>query len=65
MRPDTHGPFLRGAAKQKVFERNPHTVVELKELISQVFMDINANQDLCSKMCHSVGDKLKESRFFL
>jgi hypothetical protein len=36
-----------------VYERNPHTVDELKEYISEAFIEIDADQDLCRAMCHN------------
>lgn len=46
---------MGGTVKEKVFEKKPYTVDELKEFISQVFMDINANRSLYVSVHHNVG----------
>ena len=40
--------------------RNPHTVAELKEYISEAFIEIDADQDLCRAMCHNVLERFEE-----
>lgn len=39
--------YFWGVVKDNIFERKLNTVDELKGFISQAFMDIDANQDLC------------------
>ena len=43
-----------------VYERNPHTVDELKEYISEAFIEIDADRDLCRAVCHSVLGRFEE-----
>ena len=43
-----------------VYERNPHTVDELKEYISEAFIEIDAYRDLCRAVCHSVLGRFEE-----
>ena len=43
-----------------VYERNPHTVDELKEYISEAFIEIDADRDLCRAVCHSVLERFEE-----
>lgn len=49
-----------GHSKEEVFVRNPYTADELKELISQAFVNIDANKELYAKMCYNVRDRLQE-----
>ena len=39
--------FFGGVVKNKAYERNPHTVNELKDCISDAFTEIGGNQNLC------------------
>ena len=49
-----------GVVKNMVYERNPHTVDELKEYISEAFIEIDAYRDLCRAVCHSVLGRFEE-----
>ena len=40
--------------------RNPHTVAELKEYISEAFIEIDADRELCRAVCHSVLERFEE-----
>ena len=40
----------------KVHERNPHTVHQLKDYISHIFTEIDRDQKLCCTVCLSVLD---------
>ena len=46
--------------KNKVYERNPHTVNELKDYISDAFAEIDGNQNLCRTVCQSVLDRCED-----
>ena len=52
--------FFWGVVKNKVYERNPHTVDELKEYILEAFIEIDADQDLCRAVCHNVLERFEE-----
>ena len=52
--------FVWGVVKNKVYDRNPHTVDELKEYMSEAFIEIDADQELCRAVCHSVVKMLEE-----
>ena len=52
--------FFCGVVKNKFYERNPHTVDELKEYISEAFTEIDADSNLCRAVCHSVLERFKE-----
>ena len=45
--------LLEGVVKTKVYERNPHTVNELKYNISDTFSEIDGDQNLCHTVCQS------------
>lgn len=49
-----------GAVKEKLFEKRPQTVDELKEFVLQASVDIDANWYLCATVCHGVRDRLQE-----
>ena len=40
-----------GVVKNKVYERNPYTVNELKDYISEEFTDIFRDRNLCHSVC--------------
>ena len=46
--------------KWKVYERNPHTVDELKENISEAIIEIDTDRDLGRAVYHSVLERFKE-----
>jgi hypothetical protein len=46
-----------------VYERNPHTVDELKEYISEAFIEIDADRDFCRAVCRCLIKK-KQKTFF-
>jgi hypothetical protein len=50
--------FFWGVVKNKVYERKPHTVDEMKEFITDTFMDIDSDRKLCRTVCQSVSDRL-------
>lgn len=52
--------FFWGIVKKRVYERNPHTVDELKEYISEVFIEIDADLHLCRAVCQSVLERFEE-----
>ena len=44
--------------KNKVYERKPQTLDEMKEFITDAFMDIDSDCKLCRTVCQSVSDRL-------
>ena len=52
--------FFWGVAKNKVYEKNPKTVNELKDYIYDAFREIDENQNLCCTVCQIVLDRLEE-----
>lgn len=46
--------FLCGVVKDKVYERKPQTIEEMKQFIIEVFIDINLDSHLCQTVCWSV-----------
>ena len=50
--------FWGGVVKNKLYERKLQTVDELKEFITEAFMDINSDRKLCGTVCQSVSDRL-------
>ena len=50
--------FFWGVVKNKVYERNPQTVDEMKEFITEAFMDIDSDRKFCRTVCQSVSDRL-------
>ena len=52
--------FLWGVVKQKVYEKKPENVVQMREFIIEAFEEIRANVELCHKVCNSVHDRLQE-----
>jgi len=50
--------FFWGVVKNKVCERKPQTVDEMKEFITDAFMDIVSDRKLCRTVCQSVSDRL-------
>ena len=46
--------FFWGVFKNKVYERNPHIVIELKDYISDAFTEIDGDQNLCCTVCQSL-----------
>ena len=46
--------------KNKVYEKNPKTVNELKECIYDAFREIDENRNLCHTVCQSVLDRCEE-----
>ena len=51
--------FFWGVLKDKVYSRKPRSAEELKNYIRDAFQEINAQSDLCKKICQSVGDRLQ------
>jgi hypothetical protein len=52
--------FFWGVVKNKVYERNPHTVNELKDYISDAFTEIDGDRNLCRTVCQSVLDSYRD-----
>ena len=48
--------FCCGVIKNKVYDRNPHTVNESKDYISDAFTEIDGDQNLCLSVCQSALD---------
>jgi hypothetical protein len=44
--------------KNKVYERKPQTVDEMREFITDAFMDIDSDRKLCRTVCQGVSDRL-------
>ena len=58
--PDTKGSHSLCVVKNKVYERNPHTVNELKECISDAFTEIDGDRNLCFTVVRSVLDRYED-----
>jgi hypothetical protein len=50
--------FLWGVVKNKVYDGKPQTVDEMKEFITDAFMDTDSDRELCHTVCQSVSDRL-------
>ena len=50
--------FFWGVVKNNVYERKPQTVDEMKEFITDAFMDIYSDRKLFRTVCQSVSDRL-------
>ena len=50
--------FFWGVVKNKVYERKPQTVDEMKEFITDAFMDTDSDRKVCRTVCQSVSDRL-------
>ena len=46
--------------KGKVYERNPHTVNELKDYMPDAFTEINGDQNLGRDVCQSALDRYED-----
>ena len=46
--------------KNKVYEKNPKTINELKDYIHDAFKDIDEDRNLCRTVYHSVLDRCEE-----
>jgi len=44
--------------KNKVCERKPQTVDEMKEFVTDAFMDIDSDRKFYQTVCQSVSDRL-------
>lgn len=51
--------FLWGVVKNEVFGRSPRSIRDLRDFISDSFANINADQDLCRRVCRSVSQRLQ------
>ena len=49
-----------GTVKNKVFARRPCTVKNMSQFILEACQEIEANKDLCSRVCMSVSSRLEE-----
>ena len=47
--------FFLGVVMSKVYERNPYTVNELKDYISDSFTEIDGDRNLCHAVCQYFG----------
>ena len=56
--PHPNGLLFWGIVKNKVYERKPQTVDEMKEFITHAFMDNDSDHKLCQTVCQSVLDRL-------
>lgn len=46
--------------RKKDFKENHHTGDGLKASVSQAFMDIDVNWNLCVTVCHSFGSRIQD-----
>ena len=51
--------FIWGAVKNKVYERNPHTVNGLKDYISDAFTEIYGVRSMCRTLFQRVRTDMK------
>ena len=54
------GFFFEGIVKNKVYEKNPKTLNELKDYIHDASKDFDEDRDLCRTVCQSVLDSCEE-----
>ena len=54
--------FFWGVLEDKVYSQKPRSVDDLKNYIRDAFQEINAQSDLCEKVCRSV--KRQTSKLF-
>lgn len=52
--------FFWGTVKDKVFARKPRTVENMIQFILEACQEIDADKDLCSRVCMSVRSRLEE-----
>ena len=52
--------FFWGVVKDKVFEKRPKNVEEMKEFIRRACEEIDEDKELCAKVCLSVETRLQE-----
>lgn len=52
--------FLVGLVKNKVYEKNPQRRLIKKKYISEEFIEIDTNQDLCLTVCHGYLERFYE-----
>ena len=51
--------FFRGVLKDKVYSQKPRSVDDLKNYIRVAFQEINAQSDLCEKICRSLRERFQ------
>ena len=51
--------FFWGVLKDKVYSQKPRIVNDLKNHIREAFHEINAQSDLCEKVCRNVRDRFQ------
>ena len=51
---------IRGVVNNKVYERNLHTVNEMKDYISEVFTEIDGDRNLCHTVYQSVLNRYED-----
>ena len=54
------GFFLGVVVKNKVYEKDPKTITELKDYIHDAFKDVDDNCNLCHTVFQSVLDRCAE-----
>ena len=52
--------FFLSVVKNMLYERNHHTVNELKEYISDAFKEIDGDWNLCRTVCQGVLDRYED-----
>ena len=56
----TNGFLFLGCCKNKVYEKIPKTINELKDYIRDAFKDIDEDRGLCRTVCQRVLDRCEE-----
>ena len=54
------GGAALNVVKIKAYDRNPHTVNELKDCISDAITEIDGERNLCHAVCQSVLDRYED-----
>ena len=52
--------FFWGVVKNKVYEKKPKTINDLKDYIHVVFTEIDEDRNLCRTVCQSVLGRFEE-----
>ena len=52
--------FFWGYVKYKVFARRPRSVEDMAQFIREACQDIDADKDLCARVCMSVHSRLEQ-----
>ena len=56
--------FFGGIVKNKMYEKNPKTVNELKDYVVDAFKKIDEDQNFCRTVCHRVWAGVKNVAMF-